>query len=112
MPVRFGEGLPRFAAQLGQHGKQSFAGPSSEDRLGRRAVAKESVGREINAPAYSMHRQRPHQPCQPIGEPCLEGHWFERWITRPEVLAAERRSFALEASHTVPIGQYVEAGGE
>ena len=28
----------------------------------------------------------------------------------PEVLAAERRSFALEASHTVPIGQYVEAG--
>ena len=29
-----------------------------------------------------------------------------------EVLAAERRSFALEASHTVPIGQYVEAVGE
>ena len=28
----------------------------------------------------------------------------------PEVLAAERRSFALEASHTVPIGQYVETG--
>jgi Flp pilus assembly protein TadG len=28
----------------------------------------------------------------------------------PEVLAAERRSFSLEASHTVPIGQYVEAG--
>lgn len=30
----------------------------------------------------------------------------------PEVLAAERRSFTLEASHTVPIGQYVEAGRE
>ena len=29
----------------------------------------------------------------------------------PEVLASERRSFALEARHTVPIGQYVEAGG-
>ena len=30
----------------------------------------------------------------------------------PEVLAPERRSFALEAQHTVPIGQYVEAGEE
>jgi hypothetical protein len=28
----------------------------------------------------------------------------------PKVLATERRSFALEARHTVPIGQYVEAG--
>ncbi len=30
----------------------------------------------------------------------------------PEVLASERRSFGLEARHTVPIGQYVEAGDE
>lgn len=30
----------------------------------------------------------------------------------PEVLAAERRSFALEARHTVPIGQYVETERE
>lgn len=30
----------------------------------------------------------------------------------PDVLAAERRSFGLEAQHTVPIGQYVEAGTE
>jgi Flp pilus assembly protein TadG len=29
----------------------------------------------------------------------------------PEVLASEHRSFAVEARHTVPIGQYVEAGG-
>jgi Flp pilus assembly protein TadG len=29
----------------------------------------------------------------------------------PEVLSSEHRSFALEAWHTVPIGQYVEAGG-
>ena len=30
----------------------------------------------------------------------------------PKVLSSEHRSFALEARHTVPIGQYVEAGAE
>ena len=78
MPVRFGEGLLRLKPQLGQHGEKAVARLSGKNRFRRRAVAKERVSREIDAPARGMHRQSPHQPGQPVGKPGLEGRRFER----------------------------------
>ncbi len=57
-------------------------------------MAKERVGREIDAAARGVHRQRPHQAGQAIGEARLRGRRFERRTARPETLAAERKQCA------------------